>query len=98
MKKHVNLSEKLTGRGHLNYDVFPDVPIVEICDKERVLIENHYGITCYGCNDICIRVRYGYVCVSGNQLKLNYMSKTKLIITGRIHRVLLQGRERSNAD
>ena len=95
MKKRMNLSGKLTDNFQLNYDVFPGVPIVEICDKERVLIENHYGIIRYGCSDICVKVRYGCVCVSGNQLKLNFMSKSTLIITGKIHGVVLQGSEKS---
>lgn len=75
----------------LNYELLPGVPIIEICNKERVLIENHRGIIGYGCNEIRVKVRYGCVCVCGNQLKLLRMSKTKLVITGKICGVTLQG-------
>lgn len=74
---------------HLSTNPLAGVPLVEICDRKRVLIENHQGILCYGCNEIQIRVRDGHICVLGENLKLNRMSKVKLVITGNIHSVNL---------
>ena len=65
-------------------DLRPGVPIVEICDNKRVLIENHNGITCYGDNEIFVKVDKGDVHVIGENLYLCRMNKTKLIISGRI--------------
>ena len=65
-------------------DLLPGVPIVEICDNKRVLIENHNGITCYGDNEIFVKVKKGNVYVRGENLYLCRMNKTKLIISGRI--------------
>ena len=98
MKKRINLSSKLADSVQLDRDLFPGVPIVEICGKERVLIENHYGIIQYGCEDILVKVRYGCVSVTGEQLNLKFMSRRKLIITGRIYGIMLQRRECCNGD
>lgn len=68
------------------------MPIVEICGNERVLIENHRGIIAYGYNEIRIKSRIGCICVCGSQLRLSRMSNTKLVITGKICNVTLQGR------
>lgn len=98
MEKRKKLTKKMNEKDRLKCDLVPGLPIIEICDKERVLIENHRGIIKYGDNDVCVKVRYGCVCVNGSQLKLNRMSKNKLVITGRIHGIALRGREGNNVD
>lgn len=76
----------------LQLEPLPRIPLVEIYGQRRVLIENHQGIIAYGCNEILIKVRYGRICVSGECLKLVNMSRERLVITGRIFAVNLQGR------
>lgn len=76
----------------IHRDLIPGVSLIEICDRSRVLIENHKGIVAYGCCEIRVKVSYGFICVCGEHLKLSRMSKGKLVITGRICSVLLQGR------
>lgn len=91
MKGNRKLRATFAANEQINYELLPGVPIIEICDQERVLIENHRGIIGYGCNEVRVKVRYGCVCVCGHQLKLMRMSKTKLVITGKICGVTLQG-------
>ena len=67
----------------------PGQPLVEIYGQERVLIENHRGVTQYGKESICIKVKFGQVCVSGCRLELARMTKGQLVITGRIDGVSL---------
>ena len=98
MEKQKKLTTKMNEENRLKCDLLPGLPIVEICDKDRVLIENHRGIIKYGSDDVCVKVKYGCVCVNGCQLKLNRMSKNKLVINGRIHSVTLRGREDNNVD
>lgn len=76
----------------LQAESLPGVPLIEIYGQRRVLIENHQGIVGYGCNEILVKVRYGRICVCGECLKLVKMGKEKLVITGRIFAVNLQGR------
>ena len=71
----------------------PGVPLVEICDRRRVLIENHKGILAYGCKEILVKVGYGHIYVCGESLKVAKMNKEKLVIVGSIHSVCLRGRE-----
>lgn len=88
-----NLFRKaVTSSAGLYAEPLPGIPLVEICDQRRVLIENHQGIVGYGCNEILIKVRYGQICICGENLKLAKMSKEKLVITGKISAVNLQGR------
>ena len=74
-------------------ETLPGISLVEICDRRRVLIENHCGIIAYGCREILVKVKYGHICVSGANLKLTKMNKDKLVIIGDIRSVCLQGRD-----
>ena len=68
------------------------VSLVEIYGQERVLIENHRGIVCYEEHEIHVEVDFGVVIISGDKLSLRNMSKSRLIITGKICTVNLHGR------
>lgn len=81
------------GGDSLHTELLTNVPIIEVCDRQRVLIENHQGVVGYGFNEIQIKVRYGCICVCGERLKLTRMSKSKLVITGKICTLHLRGRE-----
>lgn len=93
MKTGKKITTAIAANDHFNYELFPGVTIVEICDQDRILVENHRGILCYDANEIKIKTRYGSICVCGRYLKLMKMSKMKLVITGKIHGVTLLGRE-----
>lgn len=67
--------------------LMPVLPLIEIYGQRRILIENHYGVVCYGCHEVQIKVRFGIVRVCGDDLHLSKMSKDQLIITGTIDRV-----------
>ena len=67
----------------------PGLPLIEIYGQERVLIENHQGVIQYGRETICIKVKYGTVCISGSELELARMTKCQLVITGSIDAVSL---------
>ena len=68
-------------------------PIVEITSNNRVLIENHMGVTEYGLERICVLVSYGVVAVCGKGLQMQYISRHQLFIRGQIHSVVLNGKE-----
>ena len=79
--------------GGLCTEQLPGIPLIEICDRNRVLIENHKGVISYDCKEILVKVRYGYICVCGENLKLSKMSKEKLVIKGNVCAVTMRGRE-----
>lgn len=92
MNRGKNLLPSAVSDESLTGELLPGVPIVEICEQGRILIENHQGVIAYGCSEIQIKVRYGRICVCGENLRLKRMNKAKLVICGKICTVHLQGR------
>ena len=60
----------------------PGIPLVEVCNNRRILIENHQGVVAYQNSEIIVKVRSGNICVCGDQLQLVRMSRYQLVITG----------------
>lgn len=75
---HFNRNTELTGA------VLPGIPLLELSGDQRILLENHCGITCYSHREIRIKVKFGQLCVSGCNLELMQMSSSQLVITGNI--------------
>ena len=92
MKYRDNVFNRLVLNADLPGEVLPGLPLVEIVGEGRVLVENHGGVTSYGCNEIRLKVRFGHLCVCGSGLKLARMTKSQLVITGKIDNIsLLRG-------
>lgn len=72
----------------------PGQTLVEIAGHSRVLIEQHCGVVQYGPQTICVRVKFGFITVSGHCLELTRMTRHQLIISGRIDGVRLERKER----
>lgn len=68
--------------------------IVEIAGENRVLIENHGGVSGYSGEQIIVKVQYGNICICGCELRLMRMTKDQVIVCGNIHSVALQRGER----
>ena len=68
-------------------------PLVEICGCRRVLIENHIAILVYEEDQICVKVRFGMIIVSGLELRLCRVSKDQVIICGKIHGITMKRRD-----
>ena len=75
MKNVSGIWNRLALAADLPDEPFPGLPLVEIVDNCRVLIENHKGVNEYGRNMIRIKVKYGSVCVCGQNLELTRMEK-----------------------
>lgn len=84
--------QRLTEGADLPDEVVPGLPVVELAGDRRVLIEQHRGVTEYGCERICVRVRFGEVCICGCGLELNRMTKEQLVVSGRIDSIHLRRR------
>lgn len=92
MGKH--FMERVADATDLQDEPIPGQPLVEIAGERRVLIERHCGVTEYGRQQICVKVKYGTVCVTGQGLELTRMTKEQLIISGCIECVKLERRGR----
>lgn len=89
-KKH--WVQRITEAAELHGEALPGVPLVEIAGDNRVLIECHGGVTEYGPEKICVKVRYGHVSILGCGLELAVMNRERLVICGQIHGVQLNRR------
>lgn len=58
--------------------------LAEVYGQERVLIEQHRGILSYGTACIRIGTTYGQLVVDGDGLRICCMSRSQLVIRGRI--------------
>lgn len=58
--------------------------LAEVYGQERVLIEQHRGILSYGTECIRIGTTYGQLAVEGDGLRICCMSRSQLVIRGRI--------------
>lgn len=85
--KGKQLMLQLTERAGLPMEPVPGVPLVEIAGDNRVLIEHHCGITAYGENHIQVKVSYGFLCVTGECLRIVGMNRQQLVIKGKIQGV-----------
>ena len=84
-KRWTHNMHSLALQADLPAEPLPGQPIVEVFGNQRVLIERHKGVTQYGFKEICARVSFGTVRVSGCDLELVRMTKEQLVITGRIN-------------
>lgn len=68
------------------------IPLVELAGCGRVLVENHTGVLVYSPGEITVRVSYGCLQISGENMMLAEMHREQLVITGTIHGVKLHRR------
>jgi len=67
-------------------------PIVEIAGQSRVLIENHQGVLAYSLKEIGIKVDYGKIMITGENLQLMQINCEQLVVKGHIDSLQLLGR------
>lgn len=90
MKRKSKTKDGLLGSGSAYVPPLPGVPVLELTDDSRLLIENHKGVIAYGDKQICVKLKYGSVSISGRNLSLSYMSRCQLTITGHIDAIMLE--------
>ena len=89
MKHRARFFEAFSQNAELPATAVPGHPLVEIVGEHRVLIENHRGVSAYSCNEVRIKVSYGYLCVCGRNLCLSQMTRHQLVLCGCIESVTL---------
>ena len=75
-----------------NVDAYTKLPLVELAGSGRVLIENHTGVLSYSQEEIAVRVCYGWLQVTGQNMKLAEMRREQMVITGQIDSVIVHRR------
>ena len=85
--------QRLTEGMDIPGEPIPGLPLIEISGDQRVLIENHRGIPQYTREEICVKMKYGWLSILGSSLELVCMSRERLIVGGKIDQVKLMRRE-----
>lgn len=91
MGKQKEFLRHLADRMDLQAEPIPGKPALELLGENRLVVEHHQGILDYSREEILIRVNYGSILVTGENLELSFMSDQQLIITGRIGNLKLNG-------
>lgn len=73
-------------------ELLPGTPLIEITGSQRVLIENHCGITEYERELIRVKLPFGEVILRGSSMKITRMMKSKLVIVGNLSGLELERR------
>ena len=92
MSRKDRLFDKISMGLELSSEALPGQPLVEIVGQRRVLVEHHFGICLYTCEEIRIRVSYGLLGVCGSGLKIACMTRERIVIVGQISGITLLGR------
>lgn len=80
--------ERLTGSGDLS---LTPRTLTEIYGRERLLVEHHRGIVSYGTECIRVAATFGELVVEGSDLRLCCMSRSQMVIRGRIEGIRTEG-------
>ena len=87
-----NWMRQLADHAELMEEPMPGQPVVELLGEGRVLIEGHMGVCAYSDHEISVKTRIGIVKIDGCNLKLTNMSISKLVISGAVSCVHIDGR------
>ena len=74
---------------NLHGEAVPGQTLVEIMGNQRVLIEGHLGVLAYDHNLIRVKGKNGHIRICGEKLVLTQMTKSTLVIYGRIMSVVV---------
>lgn len=82
-----NWKEHLSG----TEEVLKPRTLIEIYGPDRLLVEQHRGIVSYSTECIRIGASCGLMVVEGEGLRLCCMSRSQLVIRGRLQSIRLEG-------
>lgn len=92
MKDREKCLQNVAIKANLPGEKIPGTSIVELFGKNRVLIENHFGIIDYSDKRICTRSVWGEIYIEGSGLRIACMTKQQLVILGEIESIKLNKR------
>ena len=90
VKQQKNVFNRVLFHADLPSEPIPHAPLVELMNDQRVLIENHHGVSLYGKEEIRIKVKFGQILVFGENLEIACMSGRQIILVGKINGISLQ--------
>ncbi len=90
MRGSKNIISKVIATAALDATLEPHIPIVEIAGNNHMLIENHISVIGYTSEIVSVKVNFGCIHVSGNNLIISKLTNEQLVIRGCIESIVLK--------
>lgn len=84
------LANKIADTVDLNAELLPNQSLIEIYGDSRVLIECHRGLLRYSNTEVVVSLKRGFSVISGANLTVAMMNKSRIVICGSIGNVELK--------
>ncbi|MGM0501001.1 MAG: sporulation protein YqfC [Bacillota bacterium] len=85
--KQDKIKSKVADIFDLPPDVVLNLPVINLTGSLNLVMENHQGIKQYSTEQIEIKAKRGSVIIRGADLKIDYLSETKITILGQIEQL-----------
>ena len=87
----MGIRKKVADALELQHDIMLNLPLLHLTGSERLLVENHKGLSEFDSVHIKIRAAKGFVLVEGEALNISSVGRDDILITGKIKSVALAG-------
>lgn len=84
MSRNKSFLTRMITAANLDVDLVPGLPILELAGHDRLLIEKYLSVLEYQKDEICVKMEYGTLCITGINLQIERMVSDQLIILGAI--------------
>lgn len=74
----------------LSPEVVLDLPLIMLVGQHKLYIENHNGISRYNDNEIKVRIKTGFIVITGNEMIIEEIKIESLTISGMITGICYQ--------
>ena len=84
------LISKLSGAVGLHSESILGMPVLELCGDDRILVENIRQVISFDENQIYVSVEFGFLCLEGECLLLDYLGENRILVKGKIATITVQ--------
>jgi sporulation protein YqfC len=74
----------------LSAEITMDLPLIMLVGQQKLYIENHKGISLYMSDKIKIRVKPGFITITGSELVIGEIKTENLSISGQISGIIYE--------
>ena len=87
--KQTKVLRYFTESAGLHMEALANMPLLELCGEDRILVENHKCVVGYTDEEIIIRVNFGLIQISGDDMKITCVNREQVVIGGNIRNITL---------
>ncbi|NLJ84741.1 MAG: sporulation protein YqfC [Halanaerobiaceae bacterium] len=65
-------------------DIIMDLPLLMLVADNKLYLENHKGISYFQSEEIKIKIKYGFIIITGRNLSISEINRESLAVSGKI--------------